>query len=125
MSEDLTHEPSQLKVEPDDAAGHNEHAHADSEGQYDGSDDQVVDNVLDRLMKQERELEKMELKVRAYERIFKANKEKLKSYMNNINESQNAAEIQTAPVGGATPIDKRYRLVKKSDATQGEGGTSR
>lgn len=83
----------------------------------------IVDNVIERLMKQERELEKLELKCRAYERIFKQNREKLKSSLNSIDEQQNASQIQagsTASTGSpanATPI-KRYTL-RKFDSESG------
>jgi hypothetical protein len=75
----------------------------------------IVQSVLDRLMKQDRDLEKMELKCRAYEKIMRDNKIRIKSHSNNIDEPQTPKEDQTNQFTDRTPIavpGKRYILKK-------------
>lgn len=79
----------------------------------------VVQSFIDRLLKQERELEKMELKCRAYERILRTNKEKLKYHSYSIDEPQNPKEDQIITNSDRTPnlaAGKRYILNRPNES---------
>ena len=78
----------------------------------------IVQSFLDRLMRQERDLEKMELKCRAYEKILRTNKIKIKSQSSSIDEPQTPKEDQTVFNSDKTPITvsgKRYILKRPNE----------
>jgi hypothetical protein len=76
----------------------------------------ILQSLVDRLLKQERELEKYELKCRAYEKIIRSHKEKRKSQVNNIdNEQQVSQEDHLSPNGGGTGRSNRHDTLRHSE----------
>jgi hypothetical protein len=88
----------------------------------------ILQSLVDRLLKQERELEKYELKCRAYEKIIRAHREKRKSHVNSIDNQHD----QQVPKENHVPpnrreserSDRHYRL-RQSDRRDESDKTDR
>lgn len=81
----------------------------------------LLHSFVDRMLTQERDLEKMELKCKAYEKIIRSQREKLKSLDSNIEHEQSPKEDQVTSESGTTDRRNRKFTLRKHNNDHDNG----